>query len=69
MFCQAVCLKNKKFSQVVKETAQFNEEETKMLLNSSLCEQIPSPMMKKLKLLSLTDYVDVLPRNLYVLLK
>jgi epoxyqueuosine reductase len=69
MLCQAVCPENKQFLQVIGETAEFNEEETKLLLKGLPCEQIPSSTMKKLKLLSLTDYFDALPRNLSVLLK
>lgn len=69
MLCQEVCPENKRFLQTVGETAEFNEEETKLLLKGLPCEQIPSQTMKKLKLLSLTYYFDALPRNLSVLLK
>jgi epoxyqueuosine reductase len=67
--CQAVCPENKQFLQEVGETAEFNEAETKLLLNGTPIEKVPKSTLKKLKLLSLTDYFDALPRNLSVLLK
>jgi epoxyqueuosine reductase len=67
--CQAVCPENKQFLQWVGETAKFNEEETKLLLKGAPLEQIPASTLEKLKLLSLTDYFEMMPRNLSVLLK
>ena len=67
--CQRVCPENKPYLQSMGETAEFNEEETRLLLNGTSREQIPALTMKKLQLLSLTDYYDELPRNLSVLLK
>jgi len=51
------------------ETAEFGEEETRLLIKGTSREQISASTMKKLQLLSLTDYYDELPRNLSVLLK
>jgi len=67
--CQAACPENKQFLQWVGETAEFNEAETKLLLKGAPIEKIPASTMEKMKLLSLTDYLDMLPRNLYALLK
>jgi len=67
--CQAVCPENKHFLQGVGETAEFDEVETKLLLKGVSLEEIPASTMEKLKLLSLTDYLDMLPRNLSALLK
>lgn len=67
--CQATCLVNRPFLELVGETAEFNEEETKLLLEGTRREQVPASTMKKMQLLSLTDYFDELPRNLSVLLK
>ena len=67
--CQAVCPENKQFLQWVGETAEFDEAETKLLLKGVPIEQIPASTMEKMKLLSLTDYFDMLPRNLSALLK
>jgi epoxyqueuosine reductase len=67
--CQAACPENKRFLRDVGETAEFDEEETKLLLKGTPIEQIPKSTVEKMKLLSLTDYFDELPRNLSVLLK
>jgi epoxyqueuosine reductase len=67
--CQAVCPENKQFLHWVGETAEFNEAETKLLLKGAPLEQLLASTLEKLKLLSLTDYFDALPRNLSVLLK
>jgi epoxyqueuosine reductase len=66
--CQRACPENKSYLQLVGETAEFNEEETLLLLKGVPREQLPALTMKKLQLLSLTDYFDELPRNLSVLL-
>ncbi len=67
--CQAACPENKQFLQQVGETATFNEAETKLLIKGAPLEQIPAATLKKMKMLSLTDYFDALPRNLSALLK
>lgn len=67
--CQRVCPENKPYLQSMGETAEFDEEETRLLLKGTPREQVPASTMKKLQLLSLTDYYDELPRNLSVLLK
>jgi hypothetical protein len=69
MRCQAACPENKQFLHWFGETAKFNEAETKLLLKGVPLEQIPASTMEKLKLLSLTDYFNELPRNLSALLK
>jgi epoxyqueuosine reductase len=67
--CQAACPENKQFLHWVGETAEFNETETKLLLKGVPIEQIAPSTLEKMKLLSLTDYFDMLPRNLSALLK
>jgi epoxyqueuosine reductase len=67
--CQAECPENKPNIGKVGETAEFDEEETKLLLKGVPREKIPPLTMKKMQLLSLTDYFDQMPRNLSVLLK
>jgi epoxyqueuosine reductase len=67
--CQKTCPKNRQFLQMVGETADFNEEETKLLLKGVPREELSESTMKKLQTLSLTDYFDELPRNLSVLIK
>lgn len=67
--CQAVCPQNKPFLQSVGETAEFTQEETKLLLHAVPQEQLPASTVAKMKHLSLTDYYNELPRNLGVLLR
>ena len=66
--CQAACPENKPFLRQVGETAEFNERETKLLLKGTPREKLPPSTMKKMQLLSLTDYFEELPRNLCALL-
>jgi epoxyqueuosine reductase len=66
--CQAACPENKPFLNMVGETAEFTEEETKLLLGGMPTEHLPSETLAKMKLLSLTDYYKELPRNLGALL-
>jgi epoxyqueuosine reductase len=69
MRCQAACPENTPFLKQVGKTAEFSEEETKLLLDGTPRNLIPASTMSKLKLLSLTDYFNELPRNLSALLK
>ena len=69
MCCQAVCPENTPFLKQLGKKAEFDEEETKLLLNGTKLELIPPWTMSKMKMLSLTDYFDELPRNLLALLK
>lgn len=67
--CQAVCPENKPFLSMVGETAEFTEEETKLLLNAANPEKLSADTVAKMKTLSLMDYYKELPRNLSVLLR
>jgi epoxyqueuosine reductase len=67
--CQKACPENKPFLQLIGETADFNEEETSLLLKGVSKEELSESTIKKLQTLSLTDYFDELPRNLSVLIK
>ena len=67
--CQAACPENKSYLSSFWGTAEFNEQETKLLLKGTSCEEIPALTMKKLQMLSLTDYFNEMPRNFSALLK
>jgi epoxyqueuosine reductase len=69
MKCQSACPQNRPYLKQVGETAEFTEEETELLLNGTPSERISAPTMQKMKLLSLTDFFGMLPRNLSILLK
>jgi epoxyqueuosine reductase len=67
--CQRACPENKNYFQLLGEVAEFDEEETRLLLKGTLPNQLPSSTVAKMRRLSLTDYYDMLPRNLSVLLR
>ena len=67
--CQRACPENRPFLNQIGEMAEFSEEETQLLLKGTPKEQLSDETIKKMKLLSLTDYFEELPRNLSVLLK
>lgn len=67
--CQAACPVDKPFMRNVGETAEFNEEETKLLLEGAPPAKMDAETVAKMKALSLLDYYSELPRNLGVLLK
>jgi epoxyqueuosine reductase len=66
--CQAACPENRPYLNTIGETAEFSEEETKLMLKAVPLEHLPAETFSKMKLLSLTDYYRELPRNLSVLL-
>jgi epoxyqueuosine reductase len=67
--CQAVCPVNKPYLGRFGETAEFDEQETELLLKGTPREQIPPGTLKKMERLSLTDYFNEMHRNLSALLK
>ncbi|MFB3888184.1 MAG: 4Fe-4S double cluster binding domain-containing protein [Candidatus Bathyarchaeia archaeon] len=69
MRCQAACPENQPHLRSVGETAEFTEEEARLILKGTPKEHLPISTLKKMKLLSLTDYYEELPRNLSVLLR
>lgn len=68
MRCQKVCPENKSFLHCIGESAEFDEEETRLIVKGVPKEKLHASTVEKLQLLSLTDYFDELPRNLSVLL-
>jgi hypothetical protein len=54
---------------MVGETAEFTEQETKLLLHGMPPAELPADTVAKMKVLSLMDYYNELPRNLGVLLR
>jgi epoxyqueuosine reductase len=67
--CQAACPENKPYLGKFGETAEFDEQETQLLLRGKEREHIAEATMEKLQMLSLADYLNEMPRNLSVLLK
>jgi len=67
--CQLVCPVNKRFVKWVEEGETFNEAETELILNGVPLDRTPPETAHKLNRSYMVDYLDVLPRNLRVLLK
>ncbi|MEE9192556.1 MAG: 4Fe-4S double cluster binding domain-containing protein [Candidatus Aerophobetes bacterium] len=68
LLCQTVCPENKDFLQWVEEKEEFSQKETDLLLEGKQLDQLPSSVIRKLERLELIEYLNVLPRNLSVLL-
>lgn len=67
MSCQLCCPVNKTLISI-EDGLNFSEEETELLLNGVPEEQLPDELKMKLQRMCITDYYDVLPRNLRVLI-
>jgi len=68
MHCQSVCPENKDLMQGIEPGAEFTEEETALLLKGAPLDQIPTKTAKKIEEFNVTEYLEVLSRNLNVLL-
>ena len=68
MDCQRVCPEDKPFMQWVENGQEFSQEETAILLKGTRLEQLSAATAEKLKRLNLADDVELMPRNLGVLL-
>lgn len=67
--CQRGCPENKRFLDRVEEGAEFSSEETALLVEGAPLDQLPAAMVEKLKQWDLVDLLNILPRNLRVLLE
>ena len=68
LHCQKVCPQNKEFLHWVEERVEFSQEETALLLQGVALDQLPPGTAKKLEQSDVVELLDVLPRNLGVLL-
>jgi len=68
LHCQTVCPENRDFLGWIEEKEEFSQEETELLLQEKHLNRLPSSVIRKLEQLELTEYLDVLPRNLGALL-
>jgi epoxyqueuosine reductase len=69
MKCQLVCPVNKRLIKWMEEGGTFNEAETELILSGVPFERIPPETAHKLDRGYMLDYLDVLPRNLRILLR
>lgn len=68
MLCQRYCPEDKEVKDWIEIRAEFSSEEAALLLKGSSRGDFSAEAIRKLDLLELTDSLDVLPRNLGVLL-
>jgi epoxyqueuosine reductase len=69
MYCQNACPMNKKFVNWIEDGMAFSEEETAYFLKGLSKDDIPNTTIDKLEKLGMMEYVNVLGRNLKVLLE
>jgi epoxyqueuosine reductase len=68
MKCQLACPQNKKFKDWIEDQSRFDELETELLLKGVSKNTLPAETVEKLEKTGLIDYLEMLPRNLGVLL-
>jgi len=66
--CQRVCPENRDFWGWIEEGEQFSEEETAQVLEGFPLDRLSSATVEKLERVDLIELLDILPRNLSVLL-
>jgi epoxyqueuosine reductase len=69
MKCQAICPQNKNFIDKVDNEVMFVPEETEMILKNVPFTQLPDQLKQKINGLDLTQYYEVLHRNLSFLIR
>ncbi len=69
LYCQKVCPVDKDFLEMIEEGAAFSHQETESLLQGRLRPKIPEETIIKLEKLGLIEYLDILHRNLGVLIQ
>jgi epoxyqueuosine reductase len=67
--CQDICPESMDFLEWVEEGAEFSAEETALLVEGEPLDQLPPATIRKLEQSDLADLLDVLARNLKVLLE
>jgi len=67
MHCQRICPENKKPLGWVEEKEEFSEKETRLLLDRTSPQILPSQTLRKIENLDLMEYFELLPRNMRVL--
>jgi epoxyqueuosine reductase len=68
MECQLCCPANVELFNWYEQTAQFTDEETESILRGIPCNQLPQTVIGKLESIYLLDDLELIPRNLSVLL-
>ncbi len=68
LYCQKVCPIDREFKDRITEGATFSRAETAAILEGVPKEALPPEAVQKLEALDLTEYLEVLGRNLRVLM-
>jgi epoxyqueuosine reductase len=68
MKCQLACPQNKKFKGWIEGQVLFSETETALLLQGCSKEVLAEETIRKLETIGMLEYLEMLPRNLSVLL-
>jgi epoxyqueuosine reductase len=69
MDCQLVCPENKKIINWLEDSEQFSEKETELMLGNTPGNELPVQTVDKFRRLYLWDDMDLVRRNLQVLIK
>ena len=69
LICQLICPQNKNFLPGSQDGAVFSQEETAWLLRRISLDRLPVALAEKIVQFDLVDYLEILPRNVPVLLK
>ncbi len=67
MICQTACPANKTFRKQVDEGPLFSEKESACLLQNVSQDELPRETVRKLDQLNMTEYLNILKRNLQAL--
>jgi epoxyqueuosine reductase len=68
LLCQHACPENRDNRACITEAAVFSGEETELLLAGTSFDLFPAPMTEKIKACDLQESLDIMPRNLRVLM-
>jgi epoxyqueuosine reductase len=68
MRCQLICPQNRDFVEWIEDGPVFSQEETAVLLAGLPLDQLPPPLVGKLTHFDMLGLLEVLPRNLALLL-
>jgi len=67
--CQVICPENKDFRDWIENKTAFSEAETALLLDRLPMDELPARTEKKLEELYMTEYLEILPRNMKALFR
>jgi hypothetical protein len=68
MRCQTICPEKARAAEWIEAGPTFSVEETNLLVGGASRQQLPEELAQKLETLGLLEYLELLPRNLRVLM-